>query len=78
MGINSENIRAAVRPYGYQVKTVSIRRLPEAQDAVGGLIRKGLIDGQLSGNWRFSWKNSGWAGKGMSFCLKSLKNIVIL
>jgi epoxyqueuosine reductase len=52
MGVNKE-IPVALKHYGYKAKTVSITHLPEIQDAVGKLIREGLIAKQLSDSWHF-------------------------
>jgi len=38
---------------GYKFKTVSIKHLARIQGDVGDLIRQGLIDNRLSGEWRF-------------------------
>jgi epoxyqueuosine reductase len=46
-------IHEALKPVGYQVKTVSITRLPELQESVAALIREGVINKRLSDNWHF-------------------------
>lgn len=51
-GVNNK-IREAIKPHGYKTKTVSITHLPEAQEAVGRLVREGLVDRRLSENWHF-------------------------
>jgi epoxyqueuosine reductase len=55
--LNSQ-IQDAMKPYGYKVRTVSIVHLTEAQDEVGRLIRRGLVDKGLSANWHFYLKTS--------------------
>ena len=38
---------------GFKAKTVSITRLPEVQEAVGELVRQGLVNKRLHERWRF-------------------------
>ena len=49
----NNRIRDAIKPYGYKSKTVSIAHLPEVQEAVGILVRQGLVNRRLSENWHF-------------------------
>ncbi|MBN1176592.1 MAG: hypothetical protein JXA51_02815 [Dehalococcoidales bacterium] len=49
----STKIREAVKSHGYKARTVSIAHLPEVQEAVGGLVRQGLINRQLHEKWHF-------------------------
>jgi epoxyqueuosine reductase len=46
-------IEEGMKQLGYRVKTVSIRHLPEVQEAVGKLVRRGLINKQLHELWHF-------------------------
>jgi epoxyqueuosine reductase len=46
-------IRGALKSYGYEARTTSIRHLPDVQEAVARLVREGLVSQQLSANWRF-------------------------
>jgi len=39
--------------YGYQYRTVSITHLPEVQQAVGDLVRQGLLNRRLHETWHF-------------------------
>ena len=38
---------------GYQAKTVAITHLPEVQEAVGKLVRQGLVNRRVSEKWHF-------------------------
>ena len=51
--MNLQSILNKVAQYGYRVKTVSATRLPEIQEAVGKLIRQGLISEELFKKWHF-------------------------
>jgi epoxyqueuosine reductase len=53
MELISNKIRAAMKLHGYKTKTVSIKHLSEVQEAVGQLIKQGLIAKQLSEKWHF-------------------------
>ena len=46
-------IREALKKHGYKAKTVSIKHLPEVQEAVGKLVRQGLVNPRLSATWHF-------------------------
>jgi epoxyqueuosine reductase len=54
----SRKIREAIRPHGYEAKTVAIAHLPEVQESVGKLIRQGLISQQLYEKWHFYLKTN--------------------
>ncbi len=54
----STKIREAVKPHGYKARTVSIAHLPEVQEAVGKLVRQGLINRQLHEKWHFYLKTN--------------------
>ena len=54
----SNQIREAIKPYGYQARTVSIVHLPEIQNAVGRLVRQGSIDRRISQTWHFFMKTN--------------------
>jgi epoxyqueuosine reductase len=51
-GIITE-IEEGMKQFGYKAKTVSIRHLPEVQEAVGKLVRQGLVNKQLYETWHF-------------------------
>jgi len=53
MDLFGNQIHAALKPRGYQAKTVSIAHLPEVQESVGRLIRQGLISQRLYEKWHF-------------------------
>jgi len=42
-----------MKQFGYKVKTVSIKHLPEVQEATGKLIRQGLLNKRLYQGWHF-------------------------
>jgi len=46
-------IEEGMKQFGYKAKTVSITHLPEVQDAVGKLVRQGLLNKQLHEGWHF-------------------------
>jgi len=46
-------IQEGLKQFGYKAKTVSIRHLSEVQEAVGKLIRQGLVNEQLHKRWHF-------------------------
>jgi epoxyqueuosine reductase len=46
-------ISEEMKKYHYKFRTVSIGHLPEIQDAVGQLIRQGMIDEKLYNGWHF-------------------------
>jgi epoxyqueuosine reductase len=47
-----------MKPYHYRFKTVSITHLAEAQDAVGELVRQGMISEKLHRGWHFYLDNN--------------------
>jgi epoxyqueuosine reductase len=53
MDLISNTIRDAMKTHGYQARTVAITHLPEVQEAVGQLVRQGLINRRLSEKWHF-------------------------
>jgi len=48
-----KQISPAMKQYHYQYKTVSITHLPEVQQAVGNLVRQGLLNSRLHETWHF-------------------------
>ncbi len=46
-------IQQGMKQFGYRAKTVSIRHLPEVQEAVGKLVRQGLLNQRLHEGWHF-------------------------
>ena len=46
-------IEEGMKQFGYKAKTVSIRHLPEVQEAVGKLVRQGLLNQRLHEGWHF-------------------------
>jgi epoxyqueuosine reductase len=46
-------IQEGMKQYNYKARTVSITHLPEVQEAVGELIRQGLVNEQLHKRWHF-------------------------
>ncbi len=46
-------IQEAMKQFRYKAKTVSITHLPEVQEAVGKLVRQGLLDKRLHETWHF-------------------------
>ena len=46
-------IQEGMKQFGYKAKTVSITHLPEVQDAVGRLVRQGLLNKRLHERWHF-------------------------
>jgi len=46
-------IQEGMKQIGYKAKTVSITHLPEVQEAVGKLVRQGLVDKRLHERWHF-------------------------
>ena len=46
-------IKERMQQFGYRAKTVSIKHLPEVQEAVAKLVRQGLIDKRLHESWHF-------------------------
>jgi epoxyqueuosine reductase len=46
-------IQQGMKQFGYKAKTVSIRHLPEVQEAVGKLVRQGLVSKRLHEGWHF-------------------------
>jgi len=46
-------IREGMKQFGYKFKTVSIKHLPEVQEAVGELVRQGLLNKRLHETWHF-------------------------
>ena len=46
-------IEEGVKQFGYKAKTVSITHLPEVQEAVGKLVRQGLLNKRLHETWHF-------------------------
>jgi epoxyqueuosine reductase len=51
-------IREGMQQFGYRAKTVSIKHLPEVQEAVGQLVRQGLISKRLYERWHFYLKTN--------------------
>ena len=49
----TRKIQEAMKRFHYEAKTVSIIHLPEVQEAVGKLIRQGLVDQLLHEKWHF-------------------------
>jgi epoxyqueuosine reductase len=49
----AHKIQEEMERLGYQARTVSITHLPEVQEAVGGLVRQGLLNERLCQNWHF-------------------------
>jgi epoxyqueuosine reductase len=49
----AQKIREEMKRCGWQVRTVSIKRLPEVQEAVGRLVGQGLLDKRLYESWNF-------------------------
>ena len=47
-----------MKPYHYRFKTVSITHLAEAQDAVGKLVRQGIVSEKLHHGWHFYLDNN--------------------
>lgn len=43
-----------MKQFGYKVKIVSIKHLPEVQEATGKLVRQGLLNRRLYETWRSS------------------------
>lgn len=48
-----DKIREGMKQFGYKFKTVSIKHLPEVQEAVGELVRQGLLNKRLHETWHF-------------------------
>jgi epoxyqueuosine reductase len=48
-----QTIQEGMKQFGYKAKTVSITHLPELQEAVGKLVRQGLVSKQLHERWHF-------------------------
>jgi epoxyqueuosine reductase len=48
-----DKIREGMKQFGYKFKTVSIKHLPEVQEAVGKLVRQGLLNKRLHETWHF-------------------------
>jgi epoxyqueuosine reductase len=48
-------IREEMEGLGYKARTVSIIHQPELQEAVGRLVRQGLLNKRLCERWRFYW-----------------------
>jgi len=46
-----------MRLHRYKFKTVSIKHLPAVQDAVGNLVREGILNEKMSNGWQF-YKNT--------------------
>lgn len=46
-------IQEGMKQFGYRAKTVSIRHLPEVQEAVRKLVRQGMISERLHSTWHF-------------------------
>jgi len=46
-------IQDGMKQHRYKAKTVSISHLPEVQEAVGRLVRQGLLDKRLHERWHF-------------------------
>ncbi len=57
MDLIKNKIRDVSKSLGYKYRIVNASRIPEIREAVGGLIREGLVDGRLSRNWRFYREN---------------------
>ena len=51
-------ISYAMSQCGYKAQTVSITHLPEVQEAVGKLVRQGLLNKQLHEKWHFYLKTN--------------------
>jgi len=51
-------IGLALKPHGYEARTVSIAHLPEVQESVGRLVRHGTIDKKLHAKWHFYLKSN--------------------
>ncbi|MFH0768298.1 MAG: 4Fe-4S double cluster binding domain-containing protein [Chloroflexota bacterium] len=51
-------IQDRMRQVGYKAKTVSITHLSEVQEAVGKLVRQGLLNKQLHERWHFYLKTN--------------------
>ncbi|UCB43210.1 MAG: hypothetical protein JSV77_00760 [Dehalococcoidales bacterium] len=49
----TRKIQEVMEQSDYKAKTVSIARLPEVQEAVGELVRQGLVSKQLHEKWSF-------------------------
>lgn len=47
------NLKNEMERSGYRFRIVSIKHLPEVQDAVARLVRQGLVNRGLSENWHF-------------------------
>ncbi len=45
--------RERMKKFGYKFKTVSIKHLPEVQEATGKLVRQGLLNKRLHEQWHF-------------------------
>lgn len=46
-------IEEGMKQFGYKAKTVSIKHLPVVQEAVGKLVRQGLLNKRLHERWHF-------------------------
>jgi len=46
-------IQEGMNQFGYKARTVSITHLPEVQEAVGKLVRQGLVNKRLHERWHF-------------------------
>lgn len=54
----THKIQEEMEQFGYKVRTVSIIHLPEIQEAVGGLVRQGLLHKRLYEDWHFYLDNN--------------------
>ena len=46
-------MQEGMKQFGYKAKTVSIKHLPEVQEAVGKMVRQGLLNKRLYERWHF-------------------------
>ncbi len=51
-------IEEGMKQFGYKAKTVSITHLPGVQEAVGKLVRQGLLNKRLHETWHFYLKTN--------------------
>lgn len=53
----AQKIQEEIKRLGFKAKTVSIIHLPELREAVGGLVRRGLLNKRLCQGWHFYLDN---------------------
>ena len=54
----SHKVQEGLKQFRYKARTVSITHLQEAQDAVGKLVRQGLLNKRLHETWHFYMKTN--------------------